>query len=115
MEAHSLSPQSLLHADDSHSSPVPNIGLEGDFGAGVRRLAPPVGAGGDFATGMRSAPLGVTLADFATGQRTCQADAVARGDFATGQHAERSDRATRDSQPVRPRLPRLEHNAATGV
>jgi hypothetical protein len=31
MEAHSLSPQYLLVADDSHSSQIPSVGREGDF------------------------------------------------------------------------------------
>jgi hypothetical protein len=40
MEAHSLSPQYLLVADDSHSSQIPRVWLEGDFAAGLRGSGP---------------------------------------------------------------------------
>jgi hypothetical protein len=36
MEAHSLSSQYLLVADDSHSSQIPSVGREGDFATAQR-------------------------------------------------------------------------------
>ena len=115
MEAHSLSPQYLLVVDDSHSSQIPGVRLEGDFAAGLRRSVSVVGACGEFATGMRSAPARTMIADYAAGQRTRSADRLVRGDFATGQRAERRDGATRDRHPVRRRRSWLRHRPAIGA
>ena len=122
MEAHSLSPQYLLVVDDSHSSQIPGVRLEGDFAAGLRRSVSVVGACGEFATacgefatGMRSAPARTMIADYAAGQRTRPADRLVRGDFATGQRAERRDGATRDRHPLRRRRSWLRHRPAIGA
>jgi hypothetical protein len=94
MEAHSLSSQYTLAANDSDSSNArqqPNMWYDGDFAAGCRGPESLPDVAGDFATGMSSAPRLMTVGSFATGMRTRPAADLGRGDFATGQRTERSD------------------------